>query len=80
MSPVSAASAAGLVSLCFAGQQGHLDIAKLLLCSRATVDMTTHGAVTPLLIAVENGHEEVVQFLLESRESLGKTGSAGAHF
>ncbi|NHQ60247.1 ankyrin repeat domain-containing protein [Chlorobium sp. BLA1] len=53
-----------LTPLHCAVDNGHAEIAKLLLCEGADVDVTTKTGRTPLHIAALRGYPEVVELLL----------------
>jgi len=53
----------GFTPLCSACVVGFIDVAKCLLSLKADPDMITRDNVTPLEIATECGHEEIVAFL-----------------
>jgi hypothetical protein len=54
-----------------AAQNGQVDVVRLLLEARASVDLArSSDQVTPLLIAASEGHVDVVRLLLEARASV----------
>jgi hypothetical protein len=55
-----------LTPLMIASQQGHLDIARLLIQSGAAVDSRDGSGWTPLMLASFHGHLDVISLLLQS--------------
>ncbi|EOD14056.1 hypothetical protein EMIHUDRAFT_356702, partial [Emiliania huxleyi CCMP1516] len=53
----------GATPLIMASQQGHLEIARLLLEAGAAIDQADEQGSTPLLAACHNGHLEVAKLL-----------------
>ena len=52
----------GVTPLFVACQQGHVDVARLLLDNGAEVD---RNGATPLFVACQNGHVDAARLLLE---------------
>jgi len=59
-------SCAGYTPLYLAAQGGHADVAMLLICARASVDIATPSGVTPLMVACHQGRPECVKMLLQA--------------
>ena len=55
----------GSTPLYIASQQGHPEVAALLLEHKATVDQPMQDGATPLYIAAHEGHEPIVRLLAE---------------
>lgn len=64
---VGDASYEGVTALLYASANGHTDVVKELLASRATPSKTNTGGNSPLHWAALNGHLDVVKALLEAR-------------
>ena len=56
----------GFTPLLFAGQQGNIESARILLEAGAHVDESTPDDGTVLVVATASGHEEMARFLLEN--------------
>jgi len=54
----------GLTPLLFAARQGCVECAKVLLEGGAKIDMTDPDGISPVLLAIINGHYDVAGFLL----------------
>jgi hypothetical protein len=52
--------------LYLAAQNGHADVAKLLLDASADRDKASNAGVTPLYIAAEKGHADIAKLLLDA--------------
>jgi Ankyrin repeats (3 copies)/Ankyrin repeats (many copies) len=69
----------GQTPLHFAAENGHRDVAELLLANKAEVNARDTFRKTPLHYAAENGHKDVAELLLankadvNAKESLGET-------
>ncbi len=61
-----------LVTLACAG--GFLDVAKILISNGATVNL---GQSTPLMEASQEGHVELVQYLIQNNADVNQTTPAG---
>ena len=59
-----AANKDGRTPLHWASENGHLEVAKLLLANNANVDAADKDGRTPLHFACQNGHLEVAKLLL----------------
>ena len=57
----------GFTPLYIACQEGHLDVARLLLETGAAVNQAHVSGATPLFIACIEGHLEIARLLLERR-------------
>ena len=55
----------GFALLNVAAQEGHADICKFLLESRADVDRVNNNGLTPLLFSVQRGHAAFCRLLVE---------------
>ena len=64
---LSAISGNKIPLLYIAAQEGHRELAAVLLAAGAPVDAPSHNGATPLFIAVQNGHRELVAVLLAAR-------------
>ena len=64
---LSAISGNKIPLLYIAAQEGHRELAAVLLAAGAPVDAPSHNGATPLFIAVQNGHQELVAVLLVAR-------------
>jgi len=62
---INAETEAGLTALMMAAEQGHADIAELLIYAGAYVDGLSNDQKTALMMAVENGQTEVATLLAE---------------
>ncbi len=62
---VNAGNENGFPSLMLAAENGHCDIAKLLLQHKAEPDQPVVNGITPLMLAGQNGHYDAVALLLE---------------
>ncbi|KAJ7506487.1 hypothetical protein B0H11DRAFT_285786 [Mycena galericulata] len=60
----------GKTALHLASEQGHLDVAQLLIEHNTSVDQTDKFGVTALYLASERGHLNVVQLLIEHNASV----------
>jgi len=60
---INAETEAGLTALMMAAEQGHTDIAELLIYAGAYVDGLSDDGKTALMMAVENGEAEVAALL-----------------
>jgi len=58
-------SGVGRTALYFACENGHLEVARLLLDHGADTQQATKSGSTPLHSACEQGHEEVARLLLD---------------
>ena len=54
-----------------AAQENHLEVVKFLLANNANQSLSTEDGFTPLAVALQQGHEQVVTILLEN-DSKGK--------
>jgi ankyrin repeat protein len=54
-----------MTPLLFAAREGHLDMARLLLDSKADVDLPSANGTPPLTVAIINNHIQLAIFLLE---------------
>ena len=55
----------GCTPLLVASDQGHVDVARLLIEAGADIDEAKYDGATPLFIASQRGHVEVVKALLD---------------
>lgn len=60
----------GVSSLYLAAQEGYLELVKLLVQHGADINVSSKFGTTPLLIAIENGHIPITQFLMQQKASL----------
>ena len=65
VSPDSTCSASGVTPLGVAAERGHLEIVRLLLDAKATVDVLTHDGLTALHISSQFGKDAVIDMLCE---------------
>eukprot|EP00919_Chromeraceae_sp_WS-2016_P033014 GHVR01078058.1.p1 GENE.GHVR01078058.1~~GHVR01078058.1.p1 ORF type:complete len:993 (+),score=183.42 GHVR01078058.1:31-2979(+) len=63
---VNIADDMGRAPIHFISKHQHTDIARLILEGGANVDTKTHSGETPLLIAVREGNDVMVKFLIEN--------------
>jgi hypothetical protein len=70
-------SYASQTALHFAVENGHKDIAELLLVNKADVEAKAYGGWTPLLNAVFGGHKDVVELLLAHNADVNVKEDAG---
>merc|ERR1711972_880631 len=63
--------------LSVAACNGHMGVLKILVDSKADLNMSKQDGSTPLLIAACNGKAEVVRFLCEARAEVNKTSTQG---
>lgn len=62
----------GCSPLHVASQNGHTEIAKLLIeASAINVESLTNEGLTPLHVASQNGHIEIVKLLLKAKANIG---------
>ncbi len=54
-----------------AAQENHIEVVKFLLSNNANQSLSTEDGFTPLAVALQQGHEQVVAILLEN-DSKGK--------
>ena len=54
-----------------------MDIARLLVSSKADVDKAKDDGATPLFMASQNGHVDIVIFLLQNKADIDKADFAG---
>jgi len=72
-----------LAPLHVAAQQGHLDIVKILLTAKATVDALDGKKRTPLMLAVMNGHLKVASYLMHmgaNFDAVDSSSNSVAHY
>nr|CDS15968.1 Ankyrin repeat domain containing protein [Echinococcus granulosus] len=62
----------GLSPLHIACKNGNFEVAKILVCNRAIVDLENAIGVTPLHLAAKNNHLKCAQLLLLSGAAAGK--------
>ena len=55
-----------LTPLLYAARDGHLEIARILLASKANVNETDANAITPLIMAIVNNRLDVARLLMEN--------------
>ena len=67
----------GWTALIRAADNGHLEVTRLLLQSRAEVDKADIWGWTALIRAADSGHLEVTQLLLQSRAEVDKANDSG---
>ena len=67
----------GRTSLFWASQNGHLDVAQLLLAQDAAVNQANNNGATPLIIASQNDHLDVVQLLLAQGAAVNQANNNG---
>jgi len=68
----------GNTALHVAAQNGHKDVAELLLANRADVNAKTKKGITPLHEAAEHGHKIVIELLLANKADVNaKTSVVG---
>ena len=60
----------GATPLYIAAQNGHLEVARLLLDATADKDKAMNMGATPLFVAAQNGHLEVARLLLDATAEL----------
>ncbi|XP_077482055.1 ankyrin repeat and SOCS box protein 3 [Stigmatopora argus] len=64
-------------SACYlAAKHGHLHAVRLLLKARANIDKQTNDLSCPLYAAVDDGHEDVVRFLVDKGASVNRPHTA----
>ena len=68
----------GRTSLSWASENGHLDVAHLLLAQGAAVNQATTKGSTPLIFASQNGHLDVVQLLLAQGAAVNQANNYGS--
>jgi ankyrin repeat protein len=61
--------------LSFAAKEGHLEVAKFLVRSGANINWVDADNYTPIMLAVEEGHGAIVDFLLTLNPSLKGIGA-----
>ncbi len=59
------ATPGAMTALLYASRDGALESAQMLLAAKAPVNQPEANAITPLLIAIANGHPDVARFLLD---------------
>ena len=67
----------GWTPLYIAAENGHKEVAQLLLDNSANVNAPKNTGWTPLYIAAENGHEEVAQLLLDNSANVNAATNTG---
>ena len=55
----------GMSPLLYAARDGRLDIARILLASKADINHVDANGITPLIVAITNNHVDVARFLIE---------------
>ena len=60
-----------------ASQNGHVEIARMLVDAGALIDKTTKKGRTPLSIASQNGYLEIVKILIDAGALINKTTKNG---
>jgi ankyrin repeat protein len=60
-----AAVPGAMTALLYAARDGHLQLARLLLDSKADVNLAEANAISPLLMAITNDHMDVARLLVE---------------
>ena len=55
----------GMTPLLFAAREGHLDMARFLIESRADVNLSSANGTGPLVVAITNNHIELAMLLVE---------------
>lgn len=73
----SHASYANMTPLQLAVENGHKDVAELLLANKADVEAKSHGGWSPLLNAVFGGHKDIVELLVTNKADVNYKEEAG---
>jgi len=68
----------GATPLHYAAQEGHKDVAELLLANHADVNAKTFNGATPLHLAAQRGHKDVVELLLANHARVNAKALNGA--
>jgi ankyrin repeat protein len=63
--------------LFIASQDGHVEVARLLIEAGADIDKAKDNGVTPLYVASQNGHVEVARLLIEAGADIDKAADNG---
>ena len=71
--PVNKANKYGRTALMNASQNGHTEVAKLLIENGAVVNKAENDGWTAFMSASRNGHTEIVKLLIENGADVNKT-------
>lgn len=66
-----------ITPLLWAIQNGHIELAQLLLSTGTDANQANNKGFTPLLWAIQKGHKELVQLLLSARADVNQAENEG---
>ena len=69
----------GLTAMLYAARDGCYDCVEALIAAGANVNVPTPEGVTPLMIALDNDHNDVAKLLLDRGANPERLGLVGAH-